>query len=45
MHSASSRDTTEAAFIKHLNDKTVVLDNQIITGLLVLMTDSCKPRL
>ena len=38
-------DTTEAAFIKHFNDKKVVLNNQIITGLLVPVTHGCKLRL
>ena len=29
-------------FIKYFNDKTVVLNNQIITGLLLLMTHGCQ---
>ena len=32
------KDTIEAAFIKHINDKTVVFDNQIMIGLLLLRT-------
>ena len=36
------KDTTKAKFIKYLNDKTVVFNNQIITGLLLLRTDGCK---
>ena len=43
--SASPKIATEAAFVKHFNDKTVVLNNQIITGLLLLMTHGCKHRL
>ena len=38
----SVKDTTEATFIKHFNDKADALDNQIITGLLVLVTRGCK---
>ena len=38
----SPKDTTEAKFIKYFNDKTVVFNNQIITGLLLLRTHSCK---
>ena len=34
--------TTEAKFIKYFNDKAVVFNNQIITGLLLLRTHSCK---
>ena len=37
----SPKDTTEAK-IKYFNDKTVVFDNQIITGLLLLRTHGCK---
>ena len=33
---------TEAAFIQHLNDKTVAFNNQVITCLLVLTTHGCK---
>ena len=35
MPSTSPKDTTKAAFIKYLNDKTLVFNNQIITGLLL----------
>ena len=35
-------DTTKAKFIKFINDKTVVFNNQIITGLLLLRTHGCK---
>ena len=38
----SPDDTTKAAFIKYLSDKTVVLNNQILTGLLLLRTHGCK---
>ena len=36
------KNATKAKFIKYLNDKTVVFNNQIITGLLLLRTHSCK---
>ena len=36
------KDTTKAKFIKYFNDKTVVFNNQIITGLLLLRTLGCK---
>ena len=42
MPSTSPKDTTEAAFIKYLNDKTVVFNNQISTGLLLLRIHGCK---
>ena len=37
----SPKDITEAKFIKYFNDKTVVFNNQIITGLLLLRTHGC----
>ena len=44
MPSTSPDDTfaTEAEFIKYLNDKTVVFNNLIITGSLLLRTHGCK---
>ena len=36
------KNTTKAKFIKYFNDKTVVFNNQIITGLLLLRTNGCK---
>ena len=36
------KDTTKAKFIKYFNDKSVVLNNLIITGLLLLRTHGCK---
>ena len=36
------KDTTKATFIKYFNDKTVVLHNQVITGLLLLGTYGCN---
>ena len=42
MSKTSSKDTTKAKFIKYFDDKTVVFNNQIITGLLVLRTHGCK---
>ena len=36
------KDTTRANFIKYFNDKTVVFNNQIISGLLLLRTHGCK---
>ena len=36
------KDTTKAKFIKYFNDKTVVFNDQIITGLLLLRTYGCK---
>ena len=42
MPSTSPKDTTEAEFIKHLNDKTVVFNDLIITGLLLLRTHGRK---
>ena len=36
------KDSTKAEFIKYFNDKTVVFNNQIITGLLLLRTHGCK---
>ena len=38
----SHKDATEAKFIKHFNDKTVVFNNQIITALLLLRTHGYK---
>ena len=38
----SPKDTTKAKFIKYFNDKTVVINNQIITGSLLLRTHDCK---
>ena len=38
----SPKDTTKAKFIKYFNDKTVVFNNQIIIGLLLLRTHGCK---
>ena len=35
-------DATKAKFIKYFNAKTVVFNNQIITGLLLLKTHGCK---
>ena len=35
-------DYTKAKFITYFNDKTVVFNDQIITGLLLLMTHGCK---
>ena len=40
--STSPSDTIEAAFIRHINDRTVVFNNQIMTGLLLLRTHGCK---
>ena len=42
MPSTSPKDTTEAEFIKYLNGKTVVFNNLIITGLLLVRTHGCK---
>ena len=42
MNKTSPKDTTKAAFIKYFNDKTVVFNNQIITGSLYLRTHGCK---
>ena len=42
MSKTSPKDTTKAKFIKYFNDKTVVFNNQIITGLLLLRTHGCK---
>ena len=39
---SSPKGTTEAKFIKYFNDKAVVFNNLIITGLLLLRTDGCK---
>ena len=39
MPSTFPKDTTEAEFIKYLNDKTFVL---IVTGLLLVRTHDCK---
>ena len=36
MPSTFPKDTTEAEFIKYLNDKTFVSNNLIITGLLLV---------
>ena len=36
------KDTSKAAFIKYFSDKTVVFNNQIITGLWLLRTHGCK---
>ena len=36
MPSTSPKDTTEAEFIKYLNDKTFVFNNLIINGLLLV---------
>ena len=36
MPSTSPKDTTEAEFIKYLNDKTSIFNNLIITGLLLV---------
>ena len=38
----SPEDTTKAKFIKYFNDKTVVFNNQIISGLLLRRTHGCK---
>ena len=38
----SPKDTTKAKFIEYFSDKTVVFNNQIITGLLLLKTHGCK---
>ena len=35
-------EITKVKFIKYFNDKTVVFNNQIITGLLLLRTHGCK---
>ena len=35
-------DRPDIPFIKYFNDKTVVFNNQIITGLLLLRTHGCK---
>ena len=35
----SPKDTNKAAIIKYFNDNTVVFNNQIITGLLLLKAD------
>ena len=41
--SSIPKDTTKAKFIKYfIYDKTVVFNNQIITGLLLLRTHGCK---
>ena len=42
MPSASPKDTTNAEFIKHLNDNTIFFNNLIITGLLLGRTHGCK---
>ena len=42
MPSAPPKDTTEAKFIKYLNDKTFVLNNLIITSLLLVRTHGFK---
>ena len=42
MPSTSPKDATEAEFIRHLNDKTVVFNSLIITGLLLVRTHGCK---
>ena len=42
MPSTSPKDTTEAEFIKYLNDKTDAFNNLIITGLLLVSTHGCK---
>ena len=36
------KDTTKSAFVKYFNDKTVVVNDQIVTGLLLLGTNGCK---
>ena len=35
-------DAIKAKFIKYFNDKTVVFNNQIITGLVLLRTDTVR---
>ena len=42
MPSTSPKDSTKTAFIKYLDDETVVFNNQIITGLLLLRIHGCK---
>ena len=42
LNDLNPKDTTKAKFIKYFNDKTVVLNNQIITGWLLLRTHRCK---
>ena len=42
MPSTSPKVTTEAEFIKYLNDKTFGSNNLIITGLLLIRTHGCK---
>ena len=37
----SPKDTTKAKFIKYFNDKSVLFNNQIITGLLLFRTHGC----
>ena len=37
MTKTSPKDTTKAAFIKYFSDKTVVFNNEIITGALLFM--------
>ena len=37
-----TKDTTKAKFIKYFNDKTVVFNNQIITGLLLLVVNTVR---
>ena len=38
----SPKDTTKAKVTKYFDDKTVVFNNQIITGLLLLRIHGCK---
>ena len=42
MTQTSPNDATKAEFIKYFNDQTVVFNNQIITGVLLLRTHGCK---
>ena len=42
MTETSLKDTIKAKFIKYFNDETLICSNQIITGLLLLMTHDCK---
>ena len=42
LHLIAFKDIAEAEFIKYLNDKTVVFNNLIITGLLLVRILGCK---
>ena len=42
MTQVSPKDKAKPKFVKYFNDKTVVFNNQIITGLLLFRTHGCK---